>query len=819
MKKSNKLPKQKKERGKNINFKNIFLIALMSLMIFAVSFAIFFITYIVITAPTFDPEALYKKEATIINDKYGKEIAKLGLEKREMVSYDELPEVLIDAIIATEDSRFFQHSGFDLPRFARAFLGQLRGQSAGGASTLTMQLSKNDFTDTNAKGIQGLIRKFTDIYMAVFQIEKTYTKEEIIEFYVNSPWLAKDSYGVEQASWRLFGKSVRDLNLAESSLLAGLFQSPYSYNPYVNPDLAHKRRNTVLSLMVRHGYITEEEKEAANKVTVESMLIGSVAETNNPWQPFIDTVVEEVIDRTGNNPYNVPMIIDTTMDPAIQEVINDVMTGKSYKFVNDTVQTAVAVTDVENGAIVGIGNGRNKVKEREFNLATMMKRHPGSTAKPLFDYAPYIEFNNGSSYSMVFDEPMSYSNGTSVKNWDGGYNGLMTSRQALFQSRNIPAVQVFQYLDQDKLADFIHSIGIDYGAYLYESAAIGGFDGVSPLQMSAAYAIFPRGGYYIEPYSYTKITYRMNDEVVELKPKREKVLSEETAYIVNMMLVYNGANGVAGNLKVEGTDIGAKTGTSTFDNATLSKYKMPGDSIADAWLASYTPDYSMAVWYGYEKLKEGQFIRNNPATTIKKAITTTLGNKIYKKNSRFTAVPGVVRMEVELETFPPMLPSAYTPSNLRTSEYFKRGTEPADVSPRFETLPNPTNGTSVAVGTEITLNWNAIDPPWAVHLPSLQEYFSSYYKSKYNDFSVKYYERRLNYNNANIGNVGYEVYLKNNDGTLNRLGYTVNNSFIYTVPGTGNYTFVIKTAYSIFKDNISSGIEINTSIGGGIVIP
>ena len=199
-------------------------------------------------------------------DRNGNQAGKLGVEKRKNVNYNDLPQVLIDAIIATEDSRFMQHNGFDLPRFLKASAGQVVNKitghgNAGGGSTLTMQVSKNNYTSVEDSGFEGIVRKFTDIYISIFKLEKNYSKEEIIEFYVNIPFLGNNAYGVEQACQTYFGKSVSDINLSEASLIAGLFQAPTSYNPYQHPKQAEERRNTVLYLMQRHGYITKEEAE------------------------------------------------------------------------------------------------------------------------------------------------------------------------------------------------------------------------------------------------------------------------------------------------------------------------------------------------------------------------------------------------------------------------------------------------------------------------------------------------------------------------------------------------------------------------------
>ena len=262
-----------------------------------------FVAYVAISSPEFNPSNLYRKESSIVYDANGDVVAKLGSQIRESVTFDEMPQVLIDAIIATEDSRFYQHNGVDLPRFLKATMGQLMGNSAaGGGSTLSMQVIKQCYTSSVASGIQGIVRKFTDMYMAIFKLEKNYTKEQIIEYYVNVPFLGSNSYGVAEAASTYFGKDVGDLNLSEAALIAGLFQSPTYYDPYTHPENAEARRAVVLRLMVRHGYITEEEEEMANAISVEALL--GKKEYTNPYQSFIDVVIDEIYDKTGENQYN-----------------------------------------------------------------------------------------------------------------------------------------------------------------------------------------------------------------------------------------------------------------------------------------------------------------------------------------------------------------------------------------------------------------------------------------------------------------------------------------------------------------------------------
>ena len=313
------LAKKGKKSSKKSDKKSLRKKILLGFMIFflvCIVLAIIFFAYIALTAGKFDPDKLYSKEASTLIDVNGNTYAKLGSEMRQKISYDDMSEELINAIVATEDSRFFEHNGFDLPRFVKASFGQILGQDAGGASTLTMQVSKNQYTSNVATGWEGIKRKFTDIYISMFQIEMNYSKEEILEFYANSYYLGSGAYGVEQAAQTYFNKSADELNLAEAAMIAGLFQSPVSYDPNINPDRTEARRQTVLSLMKRHGYITDEEYEIAKDMTVDKIVIkGNSSTTDNAqYRGFINAVAEEVEDKTGYNPYQYSMKIYTTMD-------------------------------------------------------------------------------------------------------------------------------------------------------------------------------------------------------------------------------------------------------------------------------------------------------------------------------------------------------------------------------------------------------------------------------------------------------------------------------------------------------------------------
>ncbi len=640
-----------------------------------------FMYYVYLRAPEFNTELLYKKESSNIYDKDNNLIATIGSEKREVVSYEELPDVLIDAIISTEDNRFFQHKGLDIVRFANASVSYVQGKDAGGASTLTMQVSKNSLTSTEAQGFEGIVRKFTDIYLSLFKIEKDYNKKDIIEFYVNSPYMGGGAYGVQVASQTYFGKDVKDINLVEAAMLAGLFQAPGEYDPYVNPDKTNHRKNIVLDLMHKYGYISELEAKEAKKIDVEDIIIQN-KDTINPYQGFIDTVVQEVIDRTGYNPYVVSMDIYSTMVKRKQDVINNFY--KKHKFKDSKVQVGLAMIDNKTGAILAIGAGRNKNSELSLNYATQIKRHPGSTAKPLFDYGPGMEYNKWSTYTPFVDKPVKYTGGGTMHNVDNRYLGFMTLRQCLVQSRNTCALQAFKKVKNSKINDFVTSLGItpEYlnpkSKYINESHSIGGFNGVSPVQLAGAYAAFGNGGYYTEPHSFTKIVYKNGNEDIteDFTYTKKRVMKATTAYMISTIL-----KGVTpGSVKVKGTDLACKTGTSSADYNRIKKLRLPSSTIGDAWTVTYSPDYSVAIWYGYDKLTKKTYMTSSHGWSERRKIQKEIVNKVMEKNSKFKRPSGLVSAKVVVGTNPPEKPNSTTPSSKIQTHLFVKGTEPKKVS-------------------------------------------------------------------------------------------------------------------------------------------
>lgn len=784
---------------------NIFLLLLLIGLIGGIVFAV----YIVVKAPNFDPKNLYSTESSIVYDKNGKQITKLGVEKRKNVNYDDLPQVLVDAIIATEDSRFMQHNGFDLPRFLKASAGQVVNKitghgNAGGGSTLTMQVSKNNYTSVESSGFEGIVRKFTDIYISIFKLEKNYSKEEIIEFYVNIPYLGNNSYGVEQACQSYFGKSVSDINLSEASLIAGLFQAPASYDPYRHPDYAEERRNTVLYLMQRHGYITKEEAEDAKKISVTSLLRSSNPESeSNEYQSYIDVVIDEVEEKTGNNPYTTGMKIYTNLDTDKQTVLNDLMSGKTWTWKDDKVQAGVAIVDVNTGALVAVGGGRNRTGARQLNYATDITRQIGSCAKPLFDYGPAFEYNNAGLASQVYDGPHAYSSGVSIRNVDGSYGGTMTYKYALAASRNIPALKVFQSVDNSKIKEFVTKLGItpeiDSNGGLHEAHALGAFTGSNPKSMAAAYAAFANGGYYAEPYTINKVEYIDSDKTVSLKSKRTRVMSDSTAYMITDALTYavSGYGNIGGS--VRGVQLAAKTGTTMFDSEARKKYGYPSSANMDMWVTGYTPEYAVSLWYGYTEAEKGYYLGSEGYSVRGKIFRQIISGISDKSGSKkFTVPNSVVKVTVEKETSPLMLPSANTPDNMKVTEYFKKGTQPTEVSPRYNTLPNASGLTAKTNGNQVELTWAAATKP---------EYLTDdYFRKNYKNYFGSSLETALSGRKASDGEFGYEVLVKdNNTGTTNSLGFTTETSF-KTTKINSNVTYIVKTKLANLGCTASSGI-------------
>jgi len=739
-----------------------------------------FINYIAVNAPEFNEEALTMSQTSIVYASDGSKIAELGTEKREIIKYDDMNEAIIDSLIATEDSRFFQHNGLDAPRFLVASVKQALGHSdAGGASTLTMQVAKNHYQLEKAnvtKGFDGIVRKFTDIYMAVFKIEKNYSKEEIIEFYLNDHFLGNNTYGVEQAAHTYFSKSAKNLNLAEASLIIGLYQAPGAYNPFMYPEKAQERRAEVLYYMERHGYINKEEREIANSIPVKDILKPQTSRA--AYYSYLVTVIEEAKSKYGVNPNTSSVIIYTNMVPAYQKVMDNALAGKTFKWPNKEAQAGLSVVEVKSGKVVAIAAGRNQDGGLNFNYATMTKRQIGSSAKPIFDYGPGIEYNNWSTYKLFDDSRYWYSSGQEIHDSDRRYMGIMTLRNALAQSRNIPALKAFQQVDNRKIYNFATSLGISVEAEakktkrLHEAYSIGSFNGSNPWEMAAAYAAFANGGYYYEPYTINKIIFRDTREVITYESEKKRVMSDATAYMITDVLKTAVNSGLSGAAKLSGVNLAAKTGTTNLTSSIIYKYGYRSNAVNDAWVVGYDPQYSIAMWYGYEPLSKKYYTTNDTAYTIRRDLWAATAGKIFKRNGQDFKMPSsVVKVKIEKSSdvkAEPKLAGPYTPADKVITELFKKGTEPTEISTRYYKLAMPKN-----FGISYEPSKNRINISWDRVTSSLEV-------------------------DTSYGELGYRVY---KDGK--EIAFTTKNVYSIENVGDPNARYAVRAGYRNNKTNDS----------------
>ena len=606
--------------------------------------------WIISDAPKFDETVLKDPLSSSIYASDGETlIAEVGTEKREDIEIEDIPDVLKDAVLATEDARFYEHHGIDVKRTLVAIFKVITtgNLESGGGSTITQQLVKNSFLSLE----QTPTRKIQEWYLAL-QLEREFSKEEILEMYFNKNLYGGDVYGVAKAAERFFGLKADELDqltLEQAALLAGIPQSPNRYMPTdeANLERAEERRNMVLHYMNRHGYISKSKMTEAQNTPIEDTLNIQTPEANK-YEAFVNTVLKEVQEETGANLFEDGLEIYTTLDPEIQQLTEEVLTTNKYISYpdNENLQTAVVITDTQTGQIKAIGGGRKKTNG--YNFATMMKRQPGSTIKPMLDYAPAIEKFKWSTGHMIIDEEYQYSDGTPIRNADRKYAGNKTIRDHLVYSRNIPALKTFQEVGADDATEFARSLGfpITDEQKGNEANSIGGIDAASPLVMAGAYAAFGNGGYYIEPHTVTKVVYADGREE-GLTPTEEIVMKDSTAFLITDMLrsVVDSGTGVKAN--IQRLDLAGKTGTTNFDQQTVEKYGLPNGAVRDSWFVGYTPQYTGAVWTGFDKTTSSDDYLNNTTDDISLLVFRAIFSEAATSTETFKQPNSVGKLGIE----------------------------------------------------------------------------------------------------------------------------------------------------------------------------
>ncbi|MDO3680040.1 transglycosylase domain-containing protein [Paenibacillus ehimensis] len=539
-------------------------------------------------------------EASIIYDAGGNEAGILKVENRENVEPNEIPELLKQAFIATEDQRFEQHQGVDLFSVGRALVKDIVARSmVEGGSTITQQLAKNVFLSSD----KTFFRKATEMSIAL-ALEREYKKEEIITAYLNRIYFGNRAYGVKAASKVYFGVSnLNDLKLWQMATLAAMPKAPNTYNPISNPDKSKDRRAVVLKLMQEQGYITEAQR--AEAVAAEYTPPANTGKSQ--YQTYIDYVLKEAQDvykfdeddllRGGYKIY-------TTLDPNAQQIMeqtyaNDKLFQKDGP--EQKMQSSMVILNNEDGGIVAMIGGRDYVA-RGLNRAVAQPRQPGSSFKTLVAYAPAIESGKYNPYSRLPDVQKSY-NGYSPRNYDGVYRGEVSMFDAVKKSMNLPAVDLLNQIGVKTGIDFVKKLGIELDDKNDRNLAIalGGLNkGVTTLQMARAYSAFPNNGNLPTAHAITKIV--KDKEVIPFKGETKSVMSAKTAWYMTQLMqgvVEPGGTGTAAKFN---RPVAGKTGSTQLDIKGLEKYNR------DLWFVGYTPEWTAAVWMGFDKTDSKHYV-------------------------------------------------------------------------------------------------------------------------------------------------------------------------------------------------------------------
>ncbi|HFI0470021.1 TPA: penicillin-binding protein PBP1A [Streptococcus suis] len=572
--------------------------------------------YYILTAPKLTEESLTATVSSKIYDKNGSLIADLGAEKRSSAKTEEIPTDLVNAIVAIEDQRFFNHRGVDVIRITGSLINNLMGGRLQGGSTLDQQFIKLTYFSTSSED-QNLKRKIQEAWLAT-QLEKTKTKQEILTYYINKVNMSNGNYGMKTAANAFFGKELKDLTLPQLALLAGMPQAPNQYDPYTNPEAAKARRDLVLGEMLEEKYIdnTQYEQAVLTPVTDGLQALSNEAAYPAYMDNYLKQVIEEVEAKTGYNLLTTGMDVYTNVDPAAQQQLWDIYNTDMYvSYPDDLMQVASTVVDVSNGKVVAQLGGRHQSSNVSLgtNQAVETNRDFGSTMKPITDYAPAYEHGiYTSTADIMVDGPYNFPGTTiPINNWDKQFYGSISIKTAVQYSRNVTAVKALEATGLENSLAFLNSIGINYPEMHYSNAIssntsdTGRQYGASSEKMAAAYAAFANGGTYYAPQYVNKIVFS-DGTVSEYAPQGNRVMTEETAYMMTDLMKSVLSYGYGLNATVSGIPMAGKTGTSNYTDsetesilASVPEANYSYSVVPDENFVGYSSQYAMAVWTGY----------------------------------------------------------------------------------------------------------------------------------------------------------------------------------------------------------------------------
>ena len=608
---------------------------------------------------------------SIIYDGQSNVVTRLhGVQDRTWVSISELQPSTVYAFISAEDARFFEHEGVDVIRIAGAIVADIKaGSYVQGASTISQQLIKLSHL-TSEKTIS---RKAEEAALA-YEMERQYSKEDILEMYLNYVYFGGGYYGIEAAAEGYFGVHASDLTLDQSAMLAGILKSPSGYAPHINYAASINRRNNILRLMRDYGYITDDEKKqaSARRPTI-------LHDKNEEYSGYYTDAVTKsaaalmgiTVDELIRGGYNIYSAMDSDIQHYCEEMFKN-----GELFPAEDSEAAIVVLEPSTGMVVAMVGGRSYTGGISFNRATDIRRQPGSVIKPVIAYAPAFEYLNYTAADMILDEETTFADYT-PSNYGNKYYGWVTVREAVTKSLNVPAVKTLSEVGVERAKDFAKRCGIEFDDKDDSLAlALGGFTyGVSPLQIAGAYSCFASGGIYNTPTLIKKITDRNGLTVYEYRQDSRRVMSEANAYILTSMLKSVVTEGTGHRLNTLDIPIAGKTGTVGLANGNR-----------DAWMAGYTPEYTAVVWQGYDSDRLGLLPSSATGGTYPALMLYELFNHIYPdgRSGDFEKPESVKQYSIDAKTLKKqhkaVLANAMTPQSSRITEYFTEETAPEDVS-------------------------------------------------------------------------------------------------------------------------------------------
>jgi penicillin-binding protein 2A len=549
-------------------------------------------------------------QPTVIYDKNGQVASNVATNRTEGVKIEELPKFVPDAVVAIEDERFYEHSGFDIKGIARAFFGNLfAGEITGGGSTLTQQLAKNALLSPE----QTYKRKAEELFLAV-KIEKVYKKEEILQMYLNQVYFGSGAWGIGNASKRYFNKPINEVSISEAALLAGLLQSPNYLDPSKNYEPAMKRRNLVLAKMKELGMITAEQYDTAKKEKIDIKKgSGSFVERKYPY--YVDAVLNEAISKYGltqeeilTRGYRIYTELDQNLQTGLEKVYSRSSLFPKGKG-DQIVQSGSVLMDPATGGVAALVGGRGEHVFRGFNRATQLKAQPGSTMKPLAVYTPALEEGYDFNSELV-DEPTTF--GTyKPENFSKTYQGKVQMYKAIEESLNVPAVWLLNELGLEKGVDSVKRFGIPVEKEDKNLAlALGGMNkGISPLQLANAFTTFANEGKRSDSHLITKIVGPTGNIIAEREPKTTKVTSKAVANDMTSMLLNVVESGTGKKAHIPDVQIAGKTGSTQLPFTDISGTK-------DQWMVGYTPNLVAAIWIGFDQTNRENYLPSSSSGNV-----------------------------------------------------------------------------------------------------------------------------------------------------------------------------------------------------------